>query len=80
MTKRANTPKKKAPKVTPHDLVRKHIEDPDHVITDEEMQNLSVGTAAEDYAEVNKEVEEIDEELKHLRDSDLPNPYAVLGE
>lgn len=75
------TPKEqnKAESLTPAELFKKHLKDPSHHVTDEELRNLKVGTDAEDEEQVIKESNDIKEEIEHLPDNDsLPNPYEIL--
>jgi len=71
---------KKEPILTPADLVKRHMQDPTHVVTDEELRNVKVGDDAEDEKEVNKEADAKEDEIEKLpNNDDLPNPYEVLG-
>lgn len=72
-------PETKVEKLTPHDLVKKHIQNPDHVITDEEFQNILVAEAAVDKRKVDKEADSKKAEIKKASDGTLPNPYSVVG-
>lgn len=68
-------------KLTPYQLYQKHSNDPNHVVTEEELKNLNVGTAAADEKQVSKETNKKEDEIKDLPHNDsLPNPYEVLGE
>lgn len=72
--------KNKSDKLTPHELLQKHSNDPNHIVTDVELKNLKVGAEAEDKSEVIKETDEKDDEIENLPHNDsLPNPYEVLG-
>ena len=44
-------------KLTPKDLVRKHIADPTHKITEEEFNNLIVGVFSSDLLQEKREVQ-----------------------
>jgi len=64
---------------TPAELIKIHIKDPNHVVTEEEMKKLVVGDEALNTNELSKDATEKKEELDHLPNSDkLPNPYNVL--
>lgn len=66
--------------LTPAELFKKHLKDPNHHVTDEELRNLKVGVDAEDEEQVIEESSDIEEEIDHLPDNtSLPNPYEVLG-
>lgn len=66
-------------KLTPRDLIHKHIVDKDHVVTEEELLKVKVGIDAEDEAIIASEIETKTNELGTLPDNDqLPNPYSVL--
>ena len=70
----------KVERLTAHDLVKKHIQNPNHVITDEEFQNISVAEAAVDKNKLDKETNLKKEKLENVTDTDtLPNPYTVVG-
>ncbi len=62
--------------LNPHDLIKKHIEDKEHTVTDEELQNIKVGEDAIPDEELEKGIKEKEDELKHK--PHLPNPYDVL--
>jgi hypothetical protein len=71
---------KKSQRLTPAELIRKHLKDPNHHVTDEELSNLKVGVEAEDDQMVSEESKKVEEEVESLPDNDsLPNPYQVLG-
>jgi len=57
---------KKGGKLTPAELFQKHIKDPNHVVTEEELKNLKVGVDAEDEKEISKETYTQIDELDHL--------------
>jgi hypothetical protein len=66
-------------RLTPKELVQKHLKDPHHKVTDEELWNLKVGADAEDETKVQKESEIKKEKIDSLPHNDaLPNPYEVL--
>ncbi len=70
---------KKAERLTPKELIEKHLKDPNHHVTDEELRNLKVGTEAENEADLNAAAESRKDEIDGLPDNDtLPNPYQVL--
>jgi hypothetical protein len=62
--------------LTPNQLLKKHISDPDHKVTDEELKLVKVGVDAENELEVEKRVAEKEEE-NHSKPH-LPNPYDVV--
>jgi hypothetical protein len=65
--------------LTPKELIKKHLQDPNHKVTDEELKNLKVGSDAEDTTTINNEADALAEEVDDRTDSDaLPNPYNVL--
>jgi hypothetical protein len=79
-----NTDKKEQPEnnreLTPDELIKKHIQDPDHVVTDEEIKNAKVGEAADNEQTIDKETKRREDEIEHESpEDDLPNPYNVLG-
>jgi hypothetical protein len=66
--------------LTPAELMKKHMKDPNHVVTEDELRKVKVGGDAEDDIEVAKEADAKKDELDHLPHSDdLPNPYSILG-
>jgi hypothetical protein len=67
--------------LTPKELVKKHMEDPAHVVTDEELKKVKVGDDAVSETELENEAEEKSDEITNEdgRDDDVPNPYDVLG-
>ena len=70
---------KKGESLTPKELMKKHLQDPNHQVTDEELMNLKVGSDAEDEALVDKEADARSGEIDDLPDNDtLPNLYTVL--
>ena len=62
--------------LSPRDLIKKHIENKDHVVTDEELQTVKVGQQAGSEEANRKEVDARKEELEST--PHLPNPYDVL--
>lgn len=58
-------PENKINRMTPGDLVRKHIMDRNHVVTEEEIWNLRVGVDAEDESVVHQQVEKFVDEIIH---------------
>ena len=70
---------KKDEELTPHQLANKHLEDKDHVITDEEIRNTKIGKMEpEEEAKLKKELDELDEiEKKH---KNYTNPYDILDD
>lgn len=70
--------KSSAKQLTPHELLEIHLKDADHVVTDDELKNLKVGSSAEDM-DVIKEIEAKEDEIKSDPQHDSPpNPYDVL--
>ena len=71
--------KSKEKGLTPKELIKKHLQDPNHKVTDEELMSLKVGSAAEDQDELKKEALVIEEETKNRSATEtLRNPYKVL--
>jgi hypothetical protein len=68
-----NDPEKE---INPHDLIKKHIENKDHEVTDEELENLVIGEDAIPEEELKKDADKMDDEINHK--PHLPNPYDVL--
>jgi len=67
-------------KHTPAELVKKHIKDPSHVVTEEELKELVVGDDAVTKKELTKEENEKKDELDNLpHNDDLPNPFSILS-
>ena len=72
-----NSEKGSDQRLTAAELVRKHLKDPNHVVTDEELQNVKVGSEAE--VDESKEVDKLEEEIEAVPKVDsVPNPYSVL--
>jgi hypothetical protein len=44
-------------RLTPAELIRKHIKDPGHVVTEDELRNLRVGEYAKDKTQIDKEAD-----------------------
>ncbi len=63
--------------LTPKELMKKHIANPDDVISDKEMKILDVDPEAD--KDLHKAEEEKLEELKNETRKHPPNPYDVLG-
>lgn len=78
MKSQKNKPETSDNKLTPRQLIHKHIQDPEHHITDEELKNLKIGPEADENIE--KEVTEKLEEIKKEKGKDFPNPYKILDE
>jgi len=81
MTTSPESPKKEIndEKLTPEELMKKHLTDPNHVITDDEFAKLKVGIDAEDETEINKEVEEKSEERENpQRGHAVPDTYGII--
>jgi hypothetical protein len=72
----ANEPNKNQDKQTPDDLVKKHLSDPTHKITEEEMENLETKPEADPDFE-KKEKDKL-EELKNEVGKHPLNPYDIL--
>jgi len=68
---------KKQEKLTPAELVKKHMENPDNPITEEEMKNLKTGPEADE--DLIKKEEDKYKEVKRETGKHPPNPYDVLG-
>lgn len=68
---------KKPTQLTPAELIKKHMKDPQSFISEEEMKNLDVGPEADKNIE-QKEEEKL-EELKKEAGKHPPNPYNILG-
>lgn len=66
--------KSKDEQLTPHELLEKHLKDPNHTVTDDELKKLKVGSTSED-TDVLKETKTKEDE----RHDSPPNPYDVLG-
>jgi len=65
--------------LTPRELFQKHLKDPEHHVTDEELRSLKVGAATENEIDIEKATDTKKEDIKSARTSDsLPNPYNVL--
>lgn len=79
MKKKAATPKESKKPLTPGELIKKHIHDQNHVVTDEELQQVKVGVDAVDESEVKKREKELEEGIEELKEKHAPNPYDVLG-
>ena len=66
--------------LSPKELMRKHLNDPNHQVTDEELRNVKVGVDAEDEQQVIEGSEKIKEKINTTPDNtSLPNPYSVIG-
>jgi hypothetical protein len=75
----ANNPENNR-KLTPAELIKKHMKDPNHVVTEEELKNVVVGDEAMNKKELDKDAKDKKDEVDHLpHNDDLPNPYSVLG-
>ena len=71
--------KSKEKGLTPKELIKKHLQDPNHKVTDEELMSLKVGAAAEFDNDVEKEAAVIEEEARNRPASDtLRNPYRII--
>lgn len=71
-----NEQKQNQDKQTPHDLFKKHLSDPSHNLTEEEMKNLETKPEADPDFE-RKEKEKLDELTKEIGKHPL-NPYDIL--
>jgi hypothetical protein len=70
---------KKSENITPGELVKKHIKDPNHVITDDELANVKVGEEGETDSEFKKEIADKEEELENLNHKkDGTSSYDIL--
>ena len=66
-------------RLTPRELVNKIIEDPNHIITNDDIKNLKTGPKAESKPERKKQSRNKLDELKsNSGDDKLINPYEVL--
>ena len=75
----SNEQPNKGERLTPKELFKKHLKDPNHHVTDDELRNLKVGVEAEDEVQVNSESDVRKDEVQSFPDTDaLPNPYNVL--
>ena len=71
---------KKDESLTPAELMKKHMKDPNHVVTEDELRKVKVGDDGEDVKQIEKEVDAKKDELDHLpHNDDLPNPFSILG-
>ena len=76
----SNEVKKNDESLTPNELMKMHMKDPNHVVTEDELRKMKVGADAEDNKEVAKETDAKKDELDHLpHNDDLPNPFSILG-
>lgn len=76
----SNEVTKKDESLTPAELMKKHMKDPNHVVTEDELRKVKVGGDAEDNKEVAKEADAKKNELDHLsHNDDLPNPFSILS-
>ena len=76
----SNEVKKNDESLTPNELMKMHMKDPNHVVTEDELRKMKVGADAEDNKEVAKETDAKTNELDHLpHNDDLPNPFSILG-
>jgi len=65
--------------LTPRELFQKHVKDPEHHVTDEELRSLKVGDEAESEITIEKEADTKKDEIKSVpNNGTLPNPYDVL--
>lgn len=64
--------------MTAKELIQKHIKDPNHKITDEDLNNVKVGITIEDETEISIHAKEMEEDFKGHH-GEVPNPYDVLG-
>ncbi|HEX8459984.1 MAG TPA: hypothetical protein VF623_01085 [Segetibacter sp.] len=66
--------------LTPKELIKKHLKDPNHHVTDEEMMNLKVGSAAEEASSIDSQTGILKDKIENKSDKDsLPNLFKVLG-
>ncbi len=63
--------------LTPADLIKKHNSDPNHIISDEEMQSLRIGLDEEDEENLKKEID-VKEEEEFGGKSHENNSYDIL--
>lgn len=64
--------------LTPKELTKKHLEDPKHIISEEEMKSLKTDPDAD--KELDQKEEEKLNELKNETGKRPPNPYDILSE
>ena len=63
--------------LTPAELIKKHNADPNHIISDSEMNNLKIGDTAIDEESRNEAIEKkIAEDV--VQGKDKMNPYDIL--
>lgn len=62
---------------TPKELMKKHLQNPDNVISDKEIENLDLNPEADKHLH-EKEEEKLDE-IKKQSGKHPPNPYDILG-
>lgn len=63
---------------TPEELVKKHILDPKHIVSDNEMQHMKVGDEAEDKKGFEEDVDNKEEEIENTPDQQGSNSYDIL--
>lgn len=63
---------------TPEELVKKHILDPKHIVTDSEMQHMKVGDEAEDKKDFEEDVDSKEQEIENTPDQQGSNSYDIL--
>ena len=69
----------KEERLTPRELYQKHLRDPHHHVSDEELRNLKVGVEAQEEIDVEKELIDKRNKINGIPNkSVLPNPYEVL--
>ena len=76
----SNDEQNKVESLTPGELLHRHLKDPNHQVTDEEIRNLKVGADGENELQVSKQSEDKKKDIEQDGNNDsLPNPYTVLG-
>ena len=62
--------------LTPAELIKKHMSNPNHKITEDEMKNLKIGNDAEDEKELTRKIQEKEaEDNCHHHEN---NTYDIL--
>jgi hypothetical protein len=79
--KKYNTPNEenKGEELTPHQLANKHMQDKDHIITDEDIKNTKIGVQEpEEEAEMKRTLDEV--EKNEEQHKDYTNPYDLIDD
>lgn len=65
--------------MTAAELTQKHLKDPNHHVTDEELRNVKVGIEAEDEDDVSNDSNQLEQEIERLHDQEnIPNPFRII--